>query len=69
LDAGLRAEVFLALFDLTAAEQARLHEYRRLSALFWLLMLVPGGPAHRRNPPGTVERRAARLLRLLDCGG
>jgi Phosphotransferase enzyme family len=67
-DAGLPAEVFLALFDLTAAEQMKLREYRRLSALFWLLMLLPGSPAHRRNPPGTLERQAARLLLLLDCG-
>jgi hypothetical protein len=68
-DAGLSAEVFLALFDLTAAEQVRMREYRRLSALFWLMMLVPGGPAHHRNPPGTLERQAARLLLLLDHGG
>jgi aminoglycoside phosphotransferase len=64
-DAGLSAEVFLALFDLTAAEQVKVREYRRLAALFWLLMLLPGSPAHHRNPPGTLERQAARLL-LLD---
>jgi hypothetical protein len=65
-DAGVSAEVCLALFDLTAAEQVRVREYRRLSALFWLMMLLPGSPAHRRNPPGTLERQAARLLLLLD---
>jgi hypothetical protein len=37
--------------------------------LFWLMMLLPGSPAHQRNPPGTVERQAARLLLLLDRGG
>jgi hypothetical protein len=68
-DAGLSAEAFLALFDLAGAEQARAREYRRLSALFWLMMLLPGSPAHRRNPPGTAERQAARLLRLLGDGG
>jgi hypothetical protein len=68
-DAGLSADVLLALFDLTAAEQVKVREYRRLSALFWLMMLLPGSPAHRRNPPGTLERQAARLLLLLDCGG
>jgi hypothetical protein len=68
-DAGLSAEAFLALFDLTAAEQANVREYRRLSALFWLMMLLPGGPAARRNPPGTVDRQAARLLLLLDGSG
>jgi thiamine kinase-like enzyme len=67
-DAGLSADVLLALFDLTAAEQVKVREYRRLSALFWLMMLLPGSPAHRRNPPGTLERQATRLLHLLDSG-
>jgi Ser/Thr protein kinase RdoA (MazF antagonist) len=67
-DAGLSADAFLALFDLTAAEQVRVREYRRLSALFWLMLLLPDGPAHRRNPPGTLERQAARLLLLLRGG-
>jgi hypothetical protein len=69
LDAGLAAEAFLARFGLTAAEQAQVREYRRLSAFFWLMMLLPGSPAHHRNPPGTLERQAARLLFLLDCDG
>jgi hypothetical protein len=30
-------------------------------------MLLPGSPAHHRNPPGTLERQAARLL-LLNSG-
>ena len=64
-DADLSADLFLARFDLTAAERVKVREYRRLSALFWLLMLRPDGPAHRRNPPGTLERQAARLLQLL----
>lgn len=65
-DACLPADVFLALFDLIPAEQLMVREYRRLSALFWLIMLLPGSPAHRRNPPGTLERQAARLLLLLN---
>lgn len=68
-DAGLSADAFLPLFDLTVAEQARVREYRRLAAVFWLMMLLPGSPAHQRNPPGTVERQAARLLLLLDRSG
>lgn len=68
-DAGLSADAFLALFDLTVAEQVAVREHRRLAALFWLTMLLPGSPAHQRNPPGTVERQAARLLLLLDRGG
>ena len=65
-DAGLSADRFLALYDLTAAEQVEVREYRRLSALFWLMLLLPGGRAHHRNPPGTLERQATRLLLLLD---
>ena len=68
-DARLDAEAFLAGFSLTSSQRSRLAEYRRLSALFWLLMLLPGSPAHHRNPPGTLERQAARLLLLLDRGG
>jgi hypothetical protein len=64
-DAGLPADVLLGSFDLTAAEQCRVREYRRLCALFWLMLLLPGSPAHARNPPGTLERQAARLLLLL----
>jgi Ser/Thr protein kinase RdoA (MazF antagonist) len=64
-DAGLDAETFLARFELTRAEKARLREVRRLAALFWLILLLPGGPASNRNPPGTLQRQADRLLALL----
>ena len=37
----------------------------RLWAMFWLRLLVPGGPSAHRNPPGTAERQAERLLDLL----
>jgi hypothetical protein len=56
---------FLARFSLTGPEKTRLTESRRLSALFWLLMLLPGGPASTRNPPGTLDLQARRLLTLL----
>ena len=62
---GLDAGPFLARFSLTGPQMARLTEYRRLSALFWLLMLLPGGPASTRNPPGTLDLQASRLLTLL----
>jgi thiamine kinase-like enzyme len=60
------AELALGHFDTGAAQQARIRQYRRLLATFWLLMLLPGGPSHRRNPPGTHQRQALRLLELLD---
>ena len=61
----LDADEFLALFDLTRDEQTRVRDFRRLAALYWLIMLRPGGPSSARNPPGTLERQADRLLRLL----
>ena len=64
-DACLDTETFLAGFSLTGPQRSRLAGYRRLSALFWLLMLLPGGPASTRNPPGTLDLQASRLLTLL----
>jgi len=61
----LDADDFLALFDLTRAEQTRVRDFRRLAALFWLIMLRPGSPSSTRNPPGALERQADRLLMLL----
>jgi thiamine kinase-like enzyme len=59
------AELALGHFETAAAERARIREYRRLLATFWLLMLLPGGPSHRRNPAGTLQHQAFRLLELL----
>ncbi|MEU0557486.1 aminoglycoside phosphotransferase family protein [Dactylosporangium sp. NPDC006015] len=53
---------FLTTFDL---DGDRLLDARRLYAVFWLHMLRPGGPAEHRNPPGTLEQQAERLLNLL----
>jgi aminoglycoside phosphotransferase (APT) family kinase protein len=64
-DAHLDEDAFLALFDLTTAQTARLLQYRRLAALFWLTLLRPGSRASQRNPPGTLKRQAERLLALL----
>jgi hypothetical protein len=46
-------------------DQERLLEGRRLAAALWLHMLLPGGPSAHRNPPGTLELQAERLLDLL----
>jgi len=43
----------------------RLLAARRLWAMFWLRLLLPGGPSATRNPAGTAERQAERLLDLL----
>lgn len=49
----------------TGIDQRRLQAGRRLWAMFWLRLLLPGGPGARRNPPGTADRQAVRLLTLL----
>jgi len=41
-----------------------MHGFRRLAALFWLILLRPGGPASTGNAPGTLRRQADRLLTL-----
>ncbi|MCF4136456.1 aminoglycoside phosphotransferase family protein [Streptomyces sp. Tue 6430] len=68
VDRPLDAEMFPGQFDLSAAERARLLECRRLLALVWLFLLAFDDPQHPRNPPGTAERQAARLSRLLGQG-
>jgi thiamine kinase-like enzyme len=52
---------------LEAAQRHRLLEFRRLMALFWLLMLMPGNPGHNRNPEGSLERQAQRMHDLLGA--
>jgi len=64
-DGEVRAEVALSYFETGTAERVGIRAYRRLLATFWLLMLLPSGPSHRRNPPGTLQRQASRLLELL----
>lgn len=64
--AHLAGDAFLTMFDLTRAEQTRVRDFRRLAALYWLIMLRPGSPSSTRNPPGTLHRQAARLLSHLS---
>ncbi|MEV5960936.1 aminoglycoside phosphotransferase family protein [Kribbella sp. NPDC051952] len=42
----------------------RLRAARSLWAGFWLTLIGPGGPSADRNPPGTAEAQARRVLRL-----
>lgn len=59
------AEELISQLDLESGQRIRLHRMRRLFATFWLYMLLPGSPAHHRNPPGSVERQAERVLGLM----
>jgi hypothetical protein len=63
------AEAFLDRFDLDPGERQRVTQLRRLFAAFWVMRLLPGGSAYRRNPPGTFEHQASRLLDLLSLAG
>jgi len=67
--AGINAEAFLDRFDLNPGERQQITHLRRLFAAFWVMRLLPGGSAHYRNPPGTFERQASRLLDLLGSSG
>ncbi|MET7718752.1 phosphotransferase [Streptomyces sp. NPDC005407] len=60
----LNVTAFLDHFDLTAAEEVRLRDCRRLLALVWLFLLALD---HKnvRNPPGTAEQQADRLMERL----
>lgn len=62
----LDAAAFCAQFDV---DPRRLLAARRLWAMFWLGLLLPGGPSAPRNPPGTADGQAQRLLNLLDAAG
>ena len=64
--AGIDARAFLGRFDLSPAEHRQISELRRLHAAHWLMILLPGGGAYHRNPPGTFERQANRTLELLS---
>jgi aminoglycoside phosphotransferase (APT) family kinase protein len=46
-------------------EPDRLRQARCLWAAFWLTLIGPGGPSANRNPPGTAEAQARRVLGLV----
>jgi aminoglycoside phosphotransferase (APT) family kinase protein len=45
-----------------AVDPIRLRAARRAWAMFWLWLMLPGGPSARRNPPGAAAEQATRLL-------
>jgi hypothetical protein len=59
---GLDADALRAAFTV---DETRLLAARRLWAMFWLSLLLPGGASERRNPPGAADAQAERLLTLL----
>ena len=61
----LDSEEFLRHLALEAPLAKRVQLGRRLMASYWLVMLLPDNPAHHRNEPGSVNRQAEHVLRLL----
>jgi aminoglycoside phosphotransferase (APT) family kinase protein len=59
---GANADGLSRRFDV---DQDQLLAARRLWAMFWLWLVLPGGRSADRNPPGTAEYQARRLLDLL----
>lgn len=64
LPALVEPDRLLDALGLSGAQLERLERYRTLLSIFWLLMLLPGSPGHSRNPPGSLERQAGRVLAL-----
>lgn len=56
---------FVDDLELSRAEYQRLRTIRRLFAMSWLHMLMPGQAGDSRNPPGTLRMQAERTLGLL----
>lgn len=61
----LDTEALVDAVGLSPEERERMCAYRPLWAAFWLAMLLPGNRGFRRNPPGTTEAQAQRVLTLL----
>ncbi|MFC0554358.1 phosphotransferase [Planotetraspora thailandica] len=65
VDSDFDHRAFLDHFDLGPSERGRLGAARRLLALTWLRVLAGDDADNPRNPPGTLERQAERVLELL----
>ncbi|MEU3165552.1 phosphotransferase [Streptosporangium sp. NPDC006930] len=65
IDGTFNGSGLLEHIDLTAAEAARVLAFRRIFAFSWMCLLGPDGPFSARNPRGTLESQAERLLSLL----
>lgn len=60
-----RATDWTPLLARFPVDKDRFTAARCLWAAFWLTLVCPGGPSEHRNPPGTGELQAERLLKLL----
>lgn len=60
------ADTLVEAVGLTKDEKERFAHWRCHWAIFWLLMLLPGNGGFLRNPVGTTEAQAERVLRMLS---
>lgn len=65
LERRLHTSSFLASFGLDPEQHQRVARHRRMFASFWLAMLLPGNDSWQRNPAGSTEQQARRVLELL----
>lgn len=65
LERRLDIPAFLSSLSLSGEQRDRLGRYRCVFACFWLMMLLPGHAAWRRNPPGSTEDQARHVVELL----
>jgi phosphotransferase family enzyme len=65
---GTPDSTWLALvdsFELLPVERRHFTAMKRVEALLWLRLLLPGGAAEKRNPPGMLRKQAERVLAML----
>jgi aminoglycoside phosphotransferase (APT) family kinase protein len=60
-----RATDWTGFVERFAVDPSRFHAARCLYAAFWLTLVAPGGPSVSRNPPGTAELQAQRVMGLI----
>jgi len=60
-----RATDWTGFAERFGVDPERFHAARCLWAAFWLTLVGPGGPSAARNPPGTAEAQAGRVLALI----
>jgi hypothetical protein len=60
-----RATDWTGFAERFSVDAERLWDARCLYAIFWLTLLRPGGLSANRNPPGTAELQARRVLAMI----
>lgn len=65
MSGAFRPHDLLDRLDLDSVTRERVRPARTMFAVMWLSMLVPGGVARARNPPGSDVRQAQRVLELI----